>query len=106
METKHTPTPWKAIRSSSFWDIDPVNRKDGDPHSIGNVCSSDPDDSTGLQEANAAFIVKCVNAHDELVKALESALKNLRHHSGDRPDFDEVFAPEIAALTKAGANHA
>ena len=60
-EPKHTPTPWQAIRLS--WG--------------GYAISSATKNIAGLnayqkpkeeQAANAAFIVRAVNAHDTLVK--------------------------------------
>ena len=75
--TKHTPTPWKY-------------RTEGKPHNshyafeitmekknhviavIDRETPTNPED-----EANAAFIVKAVNCHDDLVKSLEECLDEL-----------------------------
>jgi hypothetical protein len=77
---EHTKTPWKIAGAVHIY---------SPGEGGGNVCSmSDPRvstvvgytdvalDSKDADEAyaNAAFIVRCVNAHDDLVKALEAAL--------------------------------
>lgn len=55
-QTTHTPTPW-AAHDNAIWNAD--------SETVTNVNSVRFDDF-----ANAAHIVKCVNAHDGLVKAL------------------------------------
>lgn len=72
----HTPTPWRAARNDHYWEI-----HGGDHGQIGDVCASkfiyvDGDklpsyEAELIAEANAAFIVRAVNSHDALVKALE-----------------------------------
>lgn len=70
-ETEHTPTPWAAVHG--VLDDD----DEGHPRSFVR-----PVKSEGYQiaqtvgpngPANAAFIVKAVNAHDALLKALKTA---------------------------------
>lgn len=67
--TKHTPGPWKAVRNSSYWEIEPANAgQDGIPFNVGDVCASAPGDpDSGLQEANARLIA----AAPELLGALQ-----------------------------------
>ena len=71
--SEHTPGPWIAVRSSSYWEVKP-QRKDGErkpPYQIADTCSSDlgnPD--KGLQEANARLIA----AAPELLEAIEAAI--------------------------------
>lgn len=61
-KTKHTPTPWfnrgKIIRAASG---------KNDELSVSIARTNDPT----MCEVNAAHIVKCVNMHDELIKAYE-----------------------------------
>jgi hypothetical protein len=67
----YTPGPWIAKRNSSFWEINPVNRSESGPWSVGDVCASAPDDADGgLQEANARLIA----AAPDLLEALEAAV--------------------------------
>lgn len=64
-----TTTPWKVFKASNGYIVG-IGDKDG-----GGIV----DAGFGLwrdgpeREANAAFIVKAVNAHDELVDALQEA---------------------------------
>lgn len=72
-KTNHTPTPWsyqsddsQLIRNSKgdvICEVElPMNRERG-----YDTCNAE-------QEANAEFIVKAVNCHDELVEALKMLL--------------------------------
>lgn len=71
---KHTPTPWKYIPSEgpnrrakiAF----PPHRDLPNAERIGCAPGNGPWDK-GEDEANAAFIVRAVNLHDEMVGALE-----------------------------------
>jgi len=76
MNTKHTPTPWSAGN-------DYISGKgdDGASHRIAymlpmpSVAFAGPDALARQADtpiANAAHIVRCVNAHDELVAALQA----------------------------------
>lgn len=72
MEMKHTPGPWRARRNNAFWEINPINAgDDGIPFSVGDVCSSAPNNPDGgLQEANARLIA----AAPEMLEALKEIL--------------------------------
>lgn len=97
-ESKHTATPWI------------LGGKDGDgkgadghiycDNAYGSavaICYGKHFDFSALPEselkANAAHIVKCVNAHDDLVSALESIAASPYADSGSRKKA-------IAALKK------
>lgn len=77
METKHTPTPWylgmqpATIFASSVNGIDP------------RICQTDGGANNTMKEAkaNAAFIVRAVNSHDELVAAIQTVIDC--HNEGD-----------------------
>lgn len=74
MNPKHTPTPWKLENSST------VIVPDGAGGTIAEVYGDDVKE----QKANAAFIVKAVNAHDVLVTALRRTEKHVPRESFDR----------------------
>jgi len=78
MTTPHTPTPWfqdgSAIREEAS-DLIVCRASDGG-HLTEVLLTGDQ------IEANAAFIVRAVNAHDDLVKALK-ALTDCFDESGE-----------------------
>lgn len=57
--------------------------------------------ASNLSEADKKEATRLIAAAAEMLEALKAAMSNLRHHSGDRPDFDEVFAPELSAIARA-----
>ena len=63
-EVKHTPTPWVVENNGSARSV-PIFKDQDHIASVWNV-----GEGHGARHANAAHIVKCVNAHDALVKAL------------------------------------
>jgi hypothetical protein len=93
---KHTPTPWRAskARKSSNFGAYVAFVQTVDPASVLAKVSGGPTDDREVAEANAAFIVRAVNAHDDLVKALRRALAD---ELGDNWQ-----AAARAALSKAG----
>lgn len=109
-DTPHTPTPWHVYEGGSNPAHDSVWREGrtvaamaGDSAQIAVAyCDYFTD---GLARANAALIVRAVNSHDDLVKALDDALGligSLRWPSGsERRAFDERRKTLVAALQKA-----
>lgn len=113
----NTPTPWVIERNEkSAWIIILGTRQDGDNRpSDGNGylfhlnCAEHPDAvmfSPFLpeQEANAAFIVRAVNTHDDLVAALrrvQSELELMRDDGAWRNSTYQLMADIEAALSKA-----
>jgi hypothetical protein len=79
VDVKHTPGPREIMLTAHGHTI--VSREHG--WSVASLPDYDP-----THEANAAFIVKAVNAHDELVAALRLARRHITVH---RNDFDEVI---------------
>ncbi len=59
MSAAHTPTPWKVVEQNQVI------------HAEGDNCHLMVADC--FTRGNAAHIVKCVNAHDELVAAVRDA---------------------------------
>lgn len=108
---EHTPTPWVLL--------DDAFAKIGEPNDdVGCTVIADcegnvRDLSHETMIANAAFIVRAVNAHEELVKALEESLKLQSHYagllnsydSGERLTFSTVeqWLNRLNAIAKASA---
>lgn len=94
--SKPTPTPWM---------IDPAN-PEMVMYSDGYICDCDAPSyrQTLLQvewEANAAFIVQAVNAHQDLVEALEQVLIDWDDGSGAFTLTQATINKAQAALKKA-----
>lgn len=76
-ETKHMPAPWAYDRINGRHCITAPRRVN--KHMVSHVLAEaafDSDESSGIHSdearANAAFIVRAVNAHEELVGVIES----------------------------------
>lgn len=108
-QAAHTPTPW-AVEDPMGADFGLWLVQDGlKPFQWSCVAMVMRDDedirrhpdtrfiTKDEQEANAAFIVRAVNSHDDLVAALETMVNNWgnQHHKD--------LAQARAALAKAGA---
>jgi hypothetical protein len=106
---EHTKTPWKIAGAVHIY---------SPGEGGGNVCSmSDPRvstvvgytdvalDSKDADEAyaNAAFIVRCVNAHDDLVKALEAVRDNLVRLAWDENSIMVEGIDKVLAKVKAAS---
>lgn len=72
-QTKHTPTPWilssgtnGAVRAVHAW-------KEGGKHIIIAKFPDRTIEDSAEMEANAAFIVRACNAHEELLKLIKTA---------------------------------
>jgi hypothetical protein len=77
---KHTPTPWHiGSKVPNF-----IYARDG--LDIIAQCDSANESTRAEENANAAHIVRCVNAHDALVAALD----NLLNVDRSDPDFCET----------------
>lgn len=70
MTELHTPTPWHHTGKAT------LRGADGDY--IATL------ENNGRRAGNAAFIVRAVNAHDELVAALKEAIGELNDYAEDR----------------------
>jgi len=71
-ETTHTPTPWKldtGPRTGSLC----ITSGEG-----SWICGQLDNDGDPQNKANAALIVRAVNSHEELVKALDGTLRLIR----------------------------
>jgi hypothetical protein len=100
--TKHTPTPWT---------YDSVTRQIWDEHRRTIVDMDYGDQLPGMDEANAAFIVRACNSHDQLVGALREAndllkqngidLNDVAHYGSERAC--DIVARIHSALAAGGA---
>jgi hypothetical protein len=108
MEAKHTATPWyvekQTYKSSSFY----IRGSDENGNQLAwakGAVAHIPRSTVMPSKANAEFIVRACNAHDDLVKAIHAALSlNVlsegRVNPGSR--MEEVRNMLSAALAKAG----
>lgn len=91
--TEHTPTPWRA-------DWRDIYDSNGDK--ICTFSEYNPqweDDETFVRsEANASHIVRCVNSHDALVKALEDMVDNFNEEK-----LEWMVSAEKGAVANARA---
>jgi hypothetical protein len=76
--TEHTPTPWAVEDTGCGIEIVSGN------FVVAEILPADGKDPTDQDRANAAFIVRACNAHDELVRALEAIAECAT------PDFDDA----------------
>lgn len=96
--SKHTPTPWRRYAANKV--------VAGDADFVADTAFRDRDEpavvSVEISNANAAFIVRACNAHDELVSVLG---RMLRAHDSGKYVLREKFADAArAALIKARGN--
>ena len=85
---KHTPGPWEVDRANPEMVYTEYVDNDG---ASRYICDCDSDILPQKEyEANAAFIVRACNAHDELLAALEELLK-----------YKGVMSDESVSMAKA-----
>ena len=84
---KHTPTPWRAV------DDMVLATSDGRTDHVAD-CMTRRD---SVREANASYIVTCVNAHEELVGALIACHRYFKNRTGN----EEIQLCEIAGAALA-----
>lgn len=78
-----TPRPWRQWATDGDHGLEITI--EGEGHAVTYL----PDQSD-LSEANAALIVRAVNAHDALVEALEAALATLEEWQADDGQGDDA----------------
>lgn len=101
METNHTKGIWNFTehpKGSHFTGDIWVDL--GHPNIRTVACITD---NAGKEEsiANAAYIVKCVNSHEELVKALEEFLKVINRSDAALYHYGDAIKMAESALEKA-----
>lgn len=83
---QHTPTPW-TYENHEIW---------GASKNIAEIHESKSIFSAGEAQANAAFIVRAVNSHEDLLKAAKMALSCMS------PDDNDITAQSLRnAIAKA-----
>lgn len=98
--TARTPGPWSVVDNrdlnGAFW-------IEVEHPTVGNVSLAEvrsgceEADELGSPEANAAFIVRCVNSHDELVAVVQELIADAKWQNTPY----ELRAKARAALAKA-----
>lgn len=78
----HTALPWTVER---YGDGDSLVIHSDEVHRVCFMATPGKLGSQAVIEANAALIVRAVNCHDELVKALEAILAKHKGLFGDPP---------------------
>lgn len=92
--TQHTPTPWQSLGDVIYPDPRLTGKKEG------NDWIADCRTARGANDGE--HIVRCVNAHDELVAALRSATASLEQFVklGRIPENNQGLREARAALAK------
>ena len=89
-ESKHTPGPWKVIGGTCIF-----AGADDETRLLAHTEEADEFEVVGFWEtrANAAFIVRACNVHDELLEALQAILDDYFAwlESDYTPAFTERF---------------
>ena len=91
MNAAHTPTPWHVVTIDGS--IGSIEAEDGSPVAQAQPRGTLRHPDHAERRANADFIVRAVNCHDDLVDALEAFL--------DVGNCKASRDMAIAALTKA-----
>ncbi len=106
MKKKHTSTPWKANTITSGWieDSEGTLVAAAQCHALHSAAAVTC--TAAQMAANAEFIVKAVNSHDDLLAACRTVVTRLGtvcERSGSMQEFlDAGSMAEIqAAITKA-----
>lgn len=102
----HTPTPWVMIHDTydDELHITTQTRLDNDKVQIAAVTINYREDFEAEQQANASFIVKAVNCHEELVAALDEVMTWIRNWDSqlaDDPEWFDAAAKVKSVLEKA-----
>lgn len=100
---KHTPTPWRAYDNGHYWQIDTTSAE-WTYGQVADVCSSKymypmpyGTPPVSHEKANAEFIVRAVNCHDDLLGALQELADVSRSY------LAHMDAADIVALDRARA---
>ena len=93
--SEHTPGPWKRDSSSLVPNLYPfIAGPNGE--AIADVWGD-----VDVANANAEFIVRACNAHDDLLVACEEALEDLAFFNAEWDCYDEVEGKCRTAIAKA-----
>lgn len=106
--TKHTPTPWAIVPTVDCTRHNIFGRAVNQEYHIGTLQGGSIKD-VDIAKANAAFIVRACNAHEELTEALKWALGVITTCEENAHNIDWSIGhfgrkgKAQAALAKAGA---
>jgi hypothetical protein len=96
MELKHTPTPWRVVNGSLIKDeLMPFDRDERDTVLIATTAGNAP---AALAEANAAFIVRACNSHEQLAAALRCGRVAIDVLMAQLIEADPSFMPTKSAV--------
>jgi hypothetical protein len=93
---KHTPTPWWVAQSAGpgILAVDAIDPADGNLFAVCEIFGiNDMREHSPEAEANAAFIVRACNCHNQLVAALKALY--------DAVDSSVELTPEIMRQARA-----
>lgn len=105
MKTKHTPTPWSYFKSEGEKvSIEKLNENPKCPVSkIATLHKGNPYPcGVDYSEANAEYIVKCVNNHEALLEAVKEMRERLEKLSFAANHLPRKYAAEIYELATYG----
>lgn len=95
--SEHTKTPWEMTKQPGQFHFI-ISDSLLDDCRIA-ACFQSEDITYERAEANAAYIVQCVNSHEALVKALNACLVDLRAWRKSNPEIASESVSETAPLT-------
>jgi hypothetical protein len=99
-ERAHTPLPWSVSGLDKRYICHLSDNGTGMPRSMSVARLVERISET---EANAEFIVRAVNSHDELVAVVEVTLRALTNPGPGTPSHSALLTQLRAALAKAKA---
>lgn len=101
--TEHSMLPWRVVDHA--WDASSI--VSAEDYSIATLSVEDNEETADAEQAcmdaNAAFIVRACNCHDELVQMLEEARRSVDAHAHETnaPMYLDRLARLDAILAKA-----
>ena len=98
----HSEIPWKVADTGvdAIW----IEDANGNIEGVCDLYNKDPNKTIHRKtncKANAEFIVRAVNNHDKLVKALKVAIERLGFASYDIPRIHETIEQGLKAIKEA-----
>ena len=92
--SKHTSVPWKLFFRNCIIEVE----CEGHPPIVGWTGFDDSDRTVEEHHANAEFIVRAVNAHDDLLSACKAAMRILSLWGPQEVPVDSDHYEENKAL--------
>lgn len=98
----HAPTPWKIVSPGPYWKEVPWNVHAVSGDIVANTHYGDSAEG-GKAHANAEFIVRACNSHDDLLEALEAFTNTFESAKPFEllADLSKAYEKARAALKKA-----